>query len=182
MQKDRNKPHDVSGRPLPRGTVTFLFTDIEGSTRLLARLRDGYGDVLDAHHRTLRAVFAAHHGHEVHTEGDAFFVAFARATEAIAAAVAAQRALAVHPWPEGVDLRVRMGLHTGEAAVRADDYVGMDVHRAARIASAGHGGQILVSASTSTGPRGSARRRTADRSSSRARLASSSPMHSRRKT
>jgi predicted ATPase/class 3 adenylate cyclase len=148
MQKDRKKPHDVSGRPLPRGTVTFLFTDIEGSTRLLAHLRDGYGDVLEQHHRTLRAAFTARDGHEVHTEGDAFFVAFARATDAIAAAVAAQRALAAHPWPEGVELRVRMGLHTGEAEVRADDYVGMDVHRAARICSAAHGGQVLLSTST----------------------------------
>jgi len=146
--ESRKKPHGTSGRPLPRGTVTFLFTDIEGSTRLLARLRDGFADVLEAHHRVLRAAFAQHGGHEVHTEGDAFFVAFARATEAIAAAVAAQRALAVHPWPEGVDLRVRMGLHTGEAAVRADDYVGMDVHRAARICSAAHGGQVLVSSAT----------------------------------
>ena len=148
MQRNHEKPHDISGRPLPRGTVTFLFTDIEGSTRLLARLREGYGDVLEEHHRTLRAAFEEHGGHEVHTEGDAFFVAFARATDAIAAAVAAQRALAAHPWPEGVDLRVRMGLHTGEAEVRADDYVGMDVHRAARICSAAHGGQVLVSSAT----------------------------------
>jgi predicted ATPase/class 3 adenylate cyclase len=148
MQKNRTKPHDISARPLPRGTVTFLFTDIEGSTRLLARLREGYGDLLEEHHHTLRAAFAAHDGHEVHTEGDAFFVAFARATDAIGAAAAAQRALAAHPWPEGVDLRVRMGLHTGEAEVRSDDYVGMDVHRAARICSAAHGGQVLVSSAT----------------------------------
>jgi predicted ATPase/class 3 adenylate cyclase len=148
MQRNRIKPHDVSGRPLPRGTVTFLFTDIEGSTRLLARLRERYGDVLEEHHRALRGQFAEHGGVEVHTEGDAFFVAFARATDAIAAAVAAQRALAAHPWPADVDLRVRMGLHTGEAEVRSDDYVGMDVHRAARICSAAHGGQVLVSITT----------------------------------
>jgi predicted ATPase/class 3 adenylate cyclase len=148
MQNDHEKPHDISGRPLPRGTVTFLFTDIEGSTRLLSQLHDGYADVLDDHHRAVRAAVAEHGGQEVHTEGDAFFVAFARATDAIAAAVAAQRALAAHRWPEGVDLRVRMGLHTGEAAVRADDYVGMDVHRAARICSAAHGGQVLVSSAT----------------------------------
>jgi predicted ATPase/class 3 adenylate cyclase len=144
----RKKPHDVSGRPLPRGTVTFLFTDIEGSTRLLARLRDRYGDVLEEHHRALRAAFAQHGGHEVHTEGDAFFVAFARATDAIDAAVGAQRALVAHAWPEGVEVRVRMGVHTGAAEVRDDDYVGMDVHRAARICSAAHGGQVLVSSST----------------------------------
>jgi predicted ATPase/class 3 adenylate cyclase len=148
MPKDRNKPHDVSGRPLPRGTVTFLFTDIEGSTRLLARLRDEYGDVLEEHHRMVRAAVAAHDGHEVHTEGDAFFVAFARATDAIAAAVGAQRALVAHAWPEGVEVRVRMGVHTGAAEVRDDDYVGMDVHRAARICSAAHGGHVLVSSST----------------------------------
>ena len=148
MQRNRTKPHDVSDRPLPRGTVTFLFTDIEGSTRLLARLRERYGDVLEEHHRALRGAFEEHGGVEVHTEGDAFFVAFARATDAIAAAVAAQRTLAVHPWPEGVDLRVRMGVHTGEAEVRADDYVGIDVHRAARICSAAHGGQVLVSSAT----------------------------------
>jgi class 3 adenylate cyclase len=148
MQKDHEKSHDISGRPLPRGTVPFLFTDIEGSTCLLARLRDGYADVLDDHHRTLRAAIEEHGGQEGHTEGDAFFVAFARATDAISAAVAAQRALTAHPWPAGVDLRVRMGLHTGEAEVRAGDYVGMDVHRAARICSAAHGGQVLVSSAT----------------------------------
>src|SRR5690348_1215867 len=111
--------------PLPRGTVTFLFTDIEGSTKLLARLRDAYGDVLAEHHRALRAAFAAHEGHEVHTEGDAFFVAFARATDAIAAAVDAQRGLAAHQWPEAGVVRARMGVHTGQAEVREDDYVGM---------------------------------------------------------
>jgi predicted ATPase/class 3 adenylate cyclase len=146
--KSRNKSQSRP-TPLPRGTVTFLFSDIEGSTRLLARLRDRYTDVLRAHHRTLRAAFREHRGHEVHTEGDAFFVAFARATDAIAAAVSAQRALAAHRWPEGVDdLRVRMGVHTGEAEVSGDDYVGLDVHRAARICSAAHGGQVLVSSST----------------------------------
>jgi len=146
--KNRNKLHGRSERRLPRGTVTFLFSDIEGSTRLLARLRDRYAEVLGEHHRALRTAFAEHRGHEVHTEGDAFFVAFARATDAIAAAVAAQRTLAAHDWPEDVDLRVRMGLHTGEAEVWADDYVGLDVHRAARICAAAHGGQVLVSAAT----------------------------------
>jgi class 3 adenylate cyclase len=132
----------------PSGTVTFLFTDIEGSTRLLGRLRGRYAEVLAEHQRVLRAVFNEYDGREVHTEGDAFFVAFARASDAIAAAVAGQRALASEAWPEGVEVRVRMGVHTGEAAVSMDDYVGLDVHRAARICSAGHGGQVLVSSST----------------------------------
>jgi predicted ATPase/class 3 adenylate cyclase len=133
---------------LPSGTVTFVFTDIEGSTRLLARLRDRYGEVLAEHQHALRGAFTAHGGREVHTEGDAFFVAFARATDAVAAAVAGQRALAAESWPDGVDVRVRMGVHTGEAAMWMDDYVGLDVHRAARICSAGHGGQVLVSSPT----------------------------------
>ena len=89
------------------------------------------------------------HGHEVDTQGDAFFVAFARATDAVAAAVDAQRALAGHPWPEGVTVRVRMGLHTGEPQLSSEGYVGLDVHRAARIMSAGHGGQVLLSRTTS---------------------------------
>jgi predicted ATPase/class 3 adenylate cyclase len=133
---------------LPSGTVTFLFTDIEGSTRLLGRLRDRYVEVLAEHQRVLRAAFEEHDGREVHTEGDAFFVAFGRASDAVAAAVSAQRALASHGWPEGVDVRVRMGLHTGVATLRLGDYVGLDVHRAARICSAGHGGQVLISSST----------------------------------
>jgi class 3 adenylate cyclase len=133
---------------LPSGTVTFLFTDIEGSTRLLTRLRGRYLEVLAEHQRLLRGAFNAYGGREVHTEGDAFFVAFARASDAIAAAVAGQRALASESWPEGVEVRVRMGVHTGEAAISMDDYVGLDVHRAARICSAGHGGQVVVSNST----------------------------------
>jgi predicted ATPase/class 3 adenylate cyclase len=133
---------------LPSGTVTFLFSDVEGSTRLLTRLRGSYAGLLAEHRRVLRAAFNKHDGREVHTEGDAFFVAFARASDAIAAAVAGQRALASRRWPEGVDVRVRMGVHTGEAEVRLDDYVGLDVHRAARICAAGHGGQVLISSST----------------------------------
>jgi hypothetical protein len=104
--------------------------------------------VLGEHQRLLRAAFDEHGGREVHTEGDAFFVAFVRASDAIAAAVSAQRSLASQRWPEGVNVRVRMGLHTGEAQVRQDDYVGLDVHRAARICAAGHGGQVLISSST----------------------------------
>jgi predicted ATPase/class 3 adenylate cyclase len=133
---------------LPNGTVTFLFSDVEGSTRLLTRLPDRYAQVLGDHHRLLRAAFAEHRGREVHTEGDAFFVAFARAGDAIAAAVSAQRALASQRWPEGVDVRVRIGVHTGEAEIADDDYVGLDVHRAARICAAGHGGQVLISSAT----------------------------------
>jgi predicted ATPase/class 3 adenylate cyclase len=133
---------------LPTGTVTFLFSDIEGSTLLLRRLRGRYTEVLGDHQRLLRAAFDEHAGREVHTEGDAFFVAFERASDAVAASVEAQRALASHPWPEGADVRVRMGVHSGEAEVRMDDYVGLDVHRAARICAAGHGGQVLISSST----------------------------------
>ncbi len=127
---------------LPKGTVTFLFTDIEGSTRLLQELGDGYADILAEHHRVLRDVWARHSGVEVDTAGDAFFVAFARASDAVAAAADAQSALASGP------ARVRMGLHTGEPLQELDKYVGIDVHRAARIAAAGHGGQVLLSQTT----------------------------------
>src|SRR6266508_6197361 len=103
---------------LPRGTVTFVFTDVEGSTRLLQQFgRDSYSRILADHHRLLRAVFAEHEGVEVDTQGDAFFVAFRTARDAVDAAAAAQRALAAHDWPEGAHVRVRMGLHTGEALV-----------------------------------------------------------------
>ena len=133
---------------LPRGTVTFLFTDIEGSTQLLKQLGGAYGDVLADHQRILRAAFAAHHGREVDTQGDSFFVAFQRGKDAVAAAVDAQRDLAAHAWPEGVEVKVRMGLHTGEPRVGDDRYVGLGVHKAARIGAAGHGGQILLSRTT----------------------------------
>jgi predicted ATPase len=129
-------------RELPAGTVTFLFTDIEGSTRLLHELGDDYAEVLSAHRRALRECFARHEGVEVDTQGDAFFVAFARASAALAAASDGQQALADGP------IRVRMGLHTGEPVVTEEGYVGLDVHRAARIAAVGHGGQVLVSQST----------------------------------
>jgi predicted ATPase/class 3 adenylate cyclase len=130
---------------LPSGTVTLLFTDIEGSTRLLQHLGGRYHNVLAEHRGLLRAAFAGHRGCEVSTEGDGFFVAFARASDAVAAAVDGQRALVAHPWGESVGVRVRMGLHSGEPTLVARDYVGLDVHRAARICSAGHGGQVLVS-------------------------------------
>ena len=137
-----------SAAAAPTGTVTFLFTDIEGSTQLLERLRGRYADLLAEHRRILRAAFAAWRGHEVDTQGDSFFVAFSRATDAVACAVDAQRMLSGAAWPDGVDVRVRMGIHTGEPLVAGTDYVGMEVHRAARIAAAGHGGQILVSGTT----------------------------------
>ena len=126
-------------RDLPSGTVTFLFTDIEGSTRLLHELGDAYAEALVEHRRLLREAFSRHGGVEVDTQGDAFFVAFARAGDALAAAREAQRALAAGP------VRVRIGIHTGEPQVEAEGYVGIDVHRAARICAAGHGGQVLVS-------------------------------------
>jgi len=130
---------------LPSGTVTFLFTDIEGSTRLLKRLRDRYGDALADHQRIVRQAFEDHDGREIDTQGDSFFVAFGRAKDAVAAAVHAQRGLAGHAWPESVELRVRMGIHTAEPTVGDDRYVGLGVHRGARICAAGHGGQVLVS-------------------------------------
>jgi YVTN family beta-propeller protein len=130
---------------LPVGTVTFLFTDIEGSTRLLKQLRERYAEVLGEHQRILRETFAAHEGHEIDTQGDSFFVAFRRAKEAVAAAVEGQRRLAGHEWPDGAELRVRMGIHTGEPAAAGRRYVGLGVHRAARICAVGHGGQVLVS-------------------------------------
>jgi predicted ATPase/class 3 adenylate cyclase len=149
-QLDTRRRFEVAARipKLPSGTVTFLFSDVEGSTRLLTRLPGRYAEVLAQHQRLLRAAFEEHGGREVHTEGDAFFVAFARAGDAIAAAVGAQRSLASQHWPEDVEVRVRIGVHTGEAEVREDDYVGLDVHRAARICGAGHGGQVLISSST----------------------------------
>ena len=135
-------------RELPTGTVTLLFTDIEGSTRLLSQLGERYASVLDECRHLLRAAFHANRGHEVDTQGDAFFVAFARASDAVAAAVDGQRALFTHAWPDGVAMRVRMGMHTGEPHLASEGYVGLDVHRAARIMSAGHGGQILLSRTT----------------------------------
>src|SRR6266511_380646 len=129
-------------RDLPTGVVTLLFTDVEGSTRLLHELGDDYGEALHEHRRRLRAVFADHEGIEVDTQGDAFFVAFAGASNAVAAATDGQRALADGP------IRVRMGLHTGEPRLTDEGYVGLDVHKGARIAAVGHGGQVLLSQTT----------------------------------
>jgi class 3 adenylate cyclase len=133
---------------LPSGTVTLLFSDIEGSTRLLERFGQGYDDVLDEHRRIVRDAVAGHGGQEVRTERDAFFVAFARAGDAVRAAIAAQRGLSQSEWPPGVAVRVRVGVHTGEPRVVGGDYVGIDVHCAARICSAAHGGQVVVSEAT----------------------------------
>lgn len=134
--------------PLPSGTVTLLFSDMEGSTRLLQALGERYAETLAAHHALLRACFEKHHGRIVDTQGDSFFVAFPRALDAVRAAIEAQRALAAHAWGEGIMVRVRMGLHTGEPRAQGERYVGLDVHRAARIGAAGHGGQILLSETT----------------------------------
>ena len=130
---------------LPIGTVTFLFTDIEGSTKLLSRLRDGYAGVQNDHRALLRTAVAGAGGEEVDTQGDSSFFAFRGAREAISAAVAAQRAHAGHEWPADGEVRVRMGIHTGEPVLAEDRYIGLDVHRAARICDAGHGGQVLIS-------------------------------------
>jgi predicted ATPase/class 3 adenylate cyclase len=132
---------------LPTGTVTFLFSDIEGSTRLLQGLGAGYQEILESHQQLLRKAFAGGGGTVLGTEGDSFFVVFPTAPQALAAAVDAQRALARHAWPEDGEVRVRIGLHTGEGTLGGGSYVGIDVHRAARIAAAGHGGQVLVSES-----------------------------------
>jgi WD40 repeat protein/DNA-binding SARP family transcriptional activator len=132
----------------PSGTITFLFTDIEGSTCLLEKLGDQYAVALSEHHEILRAAIQKWNGREVDTQGDAFFVTFTRALDAVQCAAEAQRALAAHTWVQGEQLRVRMGLHTGEPLIASTGYVGMDVHRAARIGDAGHGGQILLSPTT----------------------------------
>ena len=134
---------------LPSGTVTFLFSDIEGSTALLKQLGDGpYAELLAQHRRLVREAFAANDGQEIDTQGDAFFYSFPRARQAVAAAVEVQRAHVSATWPAGVTVRVRIGLHTGEPAVGEEGYTGLDVVRAARIAAVGHGGQILLSETT----------------------------------
>ncbi|MPV37404.1 ATP-binding protein [Georgenia subflava] len=133
---------------LPEGTLTLLFSDVEGSTALLARLGERYAEVVSLQRRIQRSAFARHGGHEMGTEGDSFFVVFATAGAAVAAALDAQRELGATAWPEGARVRVRMGLHTGEPVRHEDGYVGMDVHRAARVAAAAHGGQVLLTEAT----------------------------------
>jgi class 3 adenylate cyclase len=133
---------------LPSGTVTFVFSDIEGSTALLKMLGDRYGEVLSTHRRLMRDCFTAQGGVEIDTQGDAFFFAFPRARDAVSAAVEAQRLHAAHAWPEGHAVRVRMGLHTGEPAVGSEGYLGIDVVRAARLCTVAQGGQVLLSETT----------------------------------
>jgi class 3 adenylate cyclase len=135
-------------RELPSGTVTFLFTDIEGSTRLLRESRAEYGRILAEHGEILRAAFETHGGREIDTQGDSFFAAFRTARDAVEAAAAAQQALARYPWSGGAEPKVRMGLHTGEPVVSEGRYVGLAVHRAARVCAAAHGGQVLLSSTT----------------------------------
>jgi class 3 adenylate cyclase len=133
---------------LPSGTVTFVFTDIEGSTTLLKELGDAYADVLSEHRRIVRETFTRLNGVEIDTQGDAFFFAFARARDAVEAAVEAQRAHASGVWPGETNVRVRMGLHTGEPALGSEGYLGLDVVRAARICTAARGGNVLLSETT----------------------------------
>src|SRR5437763_12108955 len=135
-------------RDLPTGTITLLFTDIEGSTHLLQKVGERYAELLNECRTLLRTAFHAYHGHEVDTQGDAMFAAFARASDALEASVAAQRELALHSWPGAEAVRVRMGLHTGEPSRVVEGYVGLDVHYAARVMSAAHGGQVLLSQTT----------------------------------
>jgi predicted ATPase/class 3 adenylate cyclase len=135
-------------RELPAGVVSFVFTDIEGSTRLLRELGDRYGELVDLHHALLRAAWAAHGGHELKTEGDAFVVAFADASAAVEAAIDAQRAISGADWPTAMPVRVRIGIHSGYARPRGRDYVALALHQAARVVDAAHGGQVLVTGDT----------------------------------
>jgi class 3 adenylate cyclase len=144
----------------PTGTVTLLFADVEGSTLLVRTLGARYGDALATYRRTVRAAIADAQGQEIDTQGDSFFVVFERSGDALEAAIDVQRRLAQEDWPEGAELRARIGIHTGEPALGDEGYLGLDVHRAARICSAAHGGQILLSQTTrdlcgESGPPGS---------------------------
>ena len=135
-------------RPLPAGTLTMLFSDIEGSTSLLKRLGSRWGEALSAQRRILRGTFEKYEGHEMGTEGDSFFVVFSSAHAAVSAAIESQQLLGRHTWPDDLPIRVRMGLHTGEPERHEDGYIGIDVHRAARISATAHGGQIVISGAT----------------------------------
>lgn len=132
----------------PTGTVTLLFADVEGSTLLVRKLGARYGDALATYRRLVRAAIAGAQGHEIDTQGDSFFAVFERSGHALEAAIAVQRGLAQEDWPEGAEVRARIGIHTGEPAVGDEGYLGLDVHRAARICSAAHGGQVLLSQTT----------------------------------
>jgi predicted ATPase/class 3 adenylate cyclase len=142
-QADATRP--LPDRQLPTGTVTLLFTDIEGSTLLLGRLGEQYGTALSAQRTIMRAAIRENRGLEMGTEGDSFFVVFSSAADAVGCCVAAQRGLGRYEWPGDAAVRVRMGLHTGQPARHEDNYIGMDVHRAARIAATAHGGQVVLS-------------------------------------
>jgi YVTN family beta-propeller protein len=141
-------PGAAPDKAVPTGTVTFLFTDIESSTRLVQQLGDPYGELLEEHRRVLRSAFGRFGGQEIDSQGDAFFFAFRRARDAVAAAVEAQRAIAAEGWPGGATVRIRIGIHTGEPGLAGAGYHGIDVVRAARISGAASGGQILVSSAT----------------------------------
>ncbi len=141
-------PSTASESYLPSGTVHLLFSDIGGSTQLVQRLGENYVHVLEEHQRILRNAFTKWNGQEVSTHGDSFFAVFSRATDAISAAVEAQQALARETWADGVRLQIRIGIHTGEPMLVNQDYVGVDVHRAARICSAAYPGQVLLSNET----------------------------------
>ena len=140
-------PDEVRAAELPTGTVTFVFTDIEGSTRLLRQLGDRYADVLEAHHELVTHALTGAGGVLFGSRGDALFAAFLEPVAAVAGGLAAQRALRSRTW-DGHDVRVRMGIHTGEVLVRGSNYIGLAVHRVARICAAARGGQILLSATT----------------------------------
>ena len=160
---------------LPSGNVTLLFSDIEGSTALLSRLGAAYGDALDAQREVLRRTWTEHDGIELGTEGDSFYVVFGRATDAVAAAAQGQRDLASYEWPRDESVRVRMGMHTGSPTVHGDAYVGMDVHLAARIAGAAHGGQVVVSSTTAALTRANCRPRPRCWTSARTASRTSAP-------
>ena len=136
------------GAGLPIGTLTFVFSDIEGSTRLLQSLGRSYDALLETHDRIIRSAAEAEGGRAFGSEGDAQHLVFTEVGAAVRAALAAQRALEAQAWPEGVTVRVRMGIHTGEVRRLGDDYVGLALHETARIAAAGHGGQVLLSAAS----------------------------------
>ena len=142
-------PEQVRGAALPEGTVTFVFTDIEGSTRLLRQLGDRYADVLEIHHALVTAALTGAGGVLFGSRGDALFAVFDDAAAAIAGALEAQRALRSHPW-DGHDVWVRMGIHTGEVVLRGGNYVGLTLHRVARICAAARGGQMVVSGATAS--------------------------------
>ena len=152
-----NRPFDDpqgSATPLPSGVVTFTMTDIEGSTRLFRELGETYPELLATHQALLRGAFINHGGVEVGTEGDALFFAFADPAEAVAACLEGQRALAGHRWPPGVEVRVRMGVHTSDATPIGQNYVDLAVHRVARISAGGHGGQVVLSEATAAAVEG----------------------------